>query len=293
MGLGFIGLGIMGSRMASNLLDAGHELVVYNRTRRKAEPLIQKGARWVDSPARLVEAVETVITMVSDPQAVEAVAFGQDGFLDPMQEGGLWIDCSTVNPSFSVRMALEAAERGVRFMDAPVAGSRGPAEEGQVLFLVGGNAADLEQAMAYFNAMGRKAVHVGEVGLGTGMKMLFNALLASTLTAFAEVAVLGEDLGIDRERVIDTLLDSPVAAPFLTGKRSAMLDEDDEVSFPLKWMHKDLHLASQTAYEQGTSMPVSNAAKEVYGQATRAGLGENDFAAVYRFLRRPAGTAPA
>lgn len=285
MKIGFIGLGIMGSRMAANLFDGGYELVVYNRTGEKAASLLQRGAVWADSPAAVAEQVDVLFTMVADPRAVEAVAFGQDGLLEALPENGLWIDCSTVNPSFTVRMALEASQHGVRFVDAPVGGSRDIAAAGELLFFVGGHERDVEEARPYLEVMGARTVHVGAIGLGTGMKMLFNAMIATSIAAFSEVAVLGEELGIDREMVFETLLNSPVAAPFLKEKRKDMLNGGGDTHFPLKHMQKDLHLAATTAYEQHAAAPVSNAVKEVFAMAHRAGRGDEDYAAVYNFLR--------
>ncbi len=285
MALGFIGLGIMGSRMAARLLDGGYDVMVYNRTREKAEPLLDRGAAWADSPAAVGRESDHLFSMLSDPKAVEAVAFGRDGFLDEMAADALWVDCSTVNPSFSVRMALEATERGVRFVDAPVAGSREVAERGELIFFAGGHERDLASCAPYFEVMGSRTVHVGAVGLGTGMKMLVNTMIATSLAAFSEVAVLGEQLGIDRETVFDTLLNAPVTPPFLKGKRDAMLADDYDVHFPLKLMQKDLHLVATTAYEQQTSAPVANAAKELFAMARQAGLEDLDYAAVYKFLR--------
>src|SRR5512137_2590288 len=147
MKIGFIGLGIMGSRMSENLRKKGHELVVHNRTRDKAQPLLANGAVWADSPAEVAKNVNVVITMLSKPDAVAEVALvGKRSFLGKLAPGSLWIDCSTVNPSFSKLMAIEAAAKKVRFLDAPVAGSKGPAEHAQLLFFVGGERTDVDEA---------------------------------------------------------------------------------------------------------------------------------------------------
>ena len=193
MKIGFIGLGIMGSRMAANLLKKGHELVVYNRTKQKAGPLIAAGAAWAPTPADVAKQVTVIITMLAKPDAVaETALIGKYGFLNYLADNSLWIDCSTVNPSFSKLMASEAKQRKIRFLDAPVTGSRGPAELGQLLFFVGGEKADMEEVRPLLEAMGRAVYHIGGHGMGTSMKMVGNLMLAQTMVAFSEAIVLGE-----------------------------------------------------------------------------------------------------
>jgi 3-hydroxyisobutyrate dehydrogenase-like beta-hydroxyacid dehydrogenase len=286
MKVGFIGLGIMGSRMAANLMKKGHELVVFNRTKQKAGPLIAKGATFLETPAKVAENAPVVITMLPDPESVTAVALGNEGLLDHLTKGSLWIDCSTVNPSFSREMASECRKRHVRFLDAPVAGSKAPAEQAQLLFFVGGEKGDVEFAMPLLEAMGKAVFHIGGNGSGTGMKMVNNLLLAGAMAAFSEALVLGEALGIPGNTLFDTLLKSPVAAPFLALKRPLMESGNFETQFPLKWMHKDLQLASVTAYECGVAMPGITAVKESFALAARSGLGEEDFSALYHYLKQ-------
>jgi len=285
MKIGFIGMGIMGSRMAANLLKKGHELVIYNRTREKAQPLLDRGAAWADTPADLAKQVQVVITMLSKPDAVaEAALYDKHSFLGSMLTNSLWIDSSTVNPSFSRRMAGEAAERKVRFLDAPVAGSRGPAEAGQLIFFVGGHSQDVEAARPLFEAMGKAVFPMGVHGMGSAMKMVNNIILGQAMTAFCEALTFGESLGMTKKVMFETLATSPVTAPFLNIKRQKFEKEDYSVEFPLQWMHKDLHLASETAFETGAALPGMHAAKELYALAIRDGMGEEDFMAVYKVL---------
>jgi 3-hydroxyisobutyrate dehydrogenase-like beta-hydroxyacid dehydrogenase len=287
MKIGFIGLGIMGSRMAANLQKKGHELVVYNRTRQKAESLIAQGAVWAQTPADVAEKTAVIITMLSKPDAVaETALLGKYGFLHRLAANSLWIDCSTVNPSFSRLMANEAKQRKIRFLDAPVAGSKGPAEQGQLLFFVGGEKEDVEQAHPLLTAMGKSVFHIGGHGMGTAMKMVNNVILAQTMAAFCEAVVLGESLGIAKEQLMDTLLSSPVVAPFLAFKRTKIEEGRFDTEFPLQWMHKDLQLASDTAYETGAALPLANLTKEIYALAVKNGFGELDFSAVYKILSK-------
>src|SRR4029077_3068892 len=194
MKIGFIGLGIMGSRMAANLQKHGHDLVVFNRTRAKAQPLLDNGATFAESPARLAEEVDVLFTMLAHPDAVELTALGADGFLEPLRSNALWVDCSSVNPSFSKNMAAEAARRGVHFVGAPVTGSAVPAAEAKLVFWVGAEPADLEAVRSLLLCMGNRIVHVGGHGMGTAMKMVVNVLLGNAMAAFAEAMALGQGL---------------------------------------------------------------------------------------------------
>ncbi len=285
MKIGFIGLGIMGSRMAANLQKKGHELVVYNRTKQKAETLVANGALWAPTPLDVAKQVTIIFTMLAKPDAVaETALLGKYGFLNHLVDKSLWIDCSTVNPSFSRLLASEAKQRRVRFIDAPVGGSKGPAEQGQLLFFVGGESGDVEEARPLLDAMGKAVYHIGGHGMGSSMKMVNNLILAQAMLAFSEAAVFGETLGISKDMLFDTILGSPVAAPFLAFKRGKIETGTFDAEFPLQWMHKDLQLAADTAYEAGVAIPAANVVKEIYALAVRNGLGEQDFSAVYKIL---------
>jgi 3-hydroxyisobutyrate dehydrogenase/glyoxylate/succinic semialdehyde reductase len=286
MRVGFIGLGIMGGRMARNLLNAKYDLTVYNRTREKAQPLIAEGARWAERPADLAREVDILFTMLATPEVVQTLAAEEDGFLDALPQDALWVDCSTVHPGFSRRMGAVAGACGVRFLDAPVAGTKGPAESGELVFFVGGRAEDLEACRPLLGCMGKKVLHLGGTGKGSAMKMLFNLMLGSAMSAYSEALVLGEALGLARRQVADILLAAPVAAPFLKLKQPLIDQDDFAAHFPLRWMHKDLHLAALCAYESGVALPGLNAVKEIFALAAGEGLGEQDFAAVHRFLSR-------
>lgn len=285
MKIGFIGLGIMGSRMARRLLDGGFDLTVHNRTPAKAEELLSKGAKWAETPAGLAREVEVLFTMLPTPEVVQALAAEEGGFLEALSEGALWVDCSTVSPGFARWMAAVSGACGVRFLDAPVAGTKGPAENGELVFMVGGNTEDLEQIRPLLACMGKKILHLGGAGQGAAMKMLINLMLGSTMAAYSEALVLGKALGFSTASVAEVVLDSPVVAPFLKQKQRLIEQDDFEAHFPLRWMRKDLHLASLSAYEQGVALPALNAVKELFALAEKSGRGEEDFAAVYRFLR--------
>ncbi|WP_445666592.1 NAD(P)-dependent oxidoreductase [Fodinibius sp. AD559] len=280
----FIGLGIMGSRMANNLQKNDVNLTVYNRTRSAMDPLIEAGAHGAGSLKDAVEEADIVFTMVSDPNAIEQIALGENGFLSSMKKGALWVDCTTVNPSFSLKEAAEAEKYNLRFMDAPVAGSKAPAEHGELTFLIGGDQSDVEKTRPLIEHMGSKIVHVGETGKGTSMKMLVNSLLAVAMASFSETVLLGEKMGLSKDFLLNTLPDLPVSAPFLKAKAEMIKNNDQETQFPLELMYKDLHLASLSAYEQDHPLLLNNITKELFGQAISEERGREDFSRIFDFM---------
>ncbi|NDJ63091.1 MAG: NAD(P)-dependent oxidoreductase, partial [Chloroflexi bacterium] len=278
------GMGIMGSRMAGHLLAAGYPLIVHNRTRAKADDLIAQGATWAETPAAMAAQADIIFTMIAHPEAVSTAALGADGFLDHMRAGALWIQSSTVNPSFVHKMAAEAQARSIRFLDAPVAGSKTQADNADLVFIIGGSEADVEATRPLLEVMSGRVAHVGAVGMGTSMKVILNMLLATTMAAFAEGVALGEALGFDKATLLNVLVGSAVAPPYVAGKRQKLESGDYPADFPLRWMQKDLHMVTLAAYEAGVALPVANTAKEIYQLGIRAGLGEDDFSAIYRLI---------
>lgn len=287
--IGFAGLGIMGGGMAANLLKTGHPLVVTNRTKEKAEALLASGATWADTPRAVAESADVQFTMLPTPAVVRETATGPDGLLSGLKPGSLWVDCSTVDPSFSREMAAAAESHGIRFMDAPVAGSRLPAQTGELVFFAGGSAADVDQCRPFFEAMGKKTVHVGATGMGTAMKMAFNLMLGISMGAFAEALSLGQALGLSRDQLVDTLMDAPVTAPFIALKRAKIAAGEYAADFPLKWMHKDLQLVAKAAFEASIPLPIENAVKERFGVAVQCNLEDSDFSAICSLIQKPAG----
>jgi len=284
MKIGFIGLGIMGSRMAANLQKHDYSLVVFNRTREKAEPLLDRGATLADSPPNLADRVDILFTMLAHPDAVEQAALGTNGFLSHLKPNTIWIDCSSVNPSFSKKMAAAAGARQIRFIDAPVTGSAPVAADGKLTFWVGGNAVDVDTIRPLLSCMGNKVVHVGGHAMGTSMKTVVNLLLGTGMAAFAEAMELGQGLGLSQKMLLDSLLSTSTVAPFVSLKREKIEGGTYGTEFPLRWMQKDLHLASVSAYESGVAMPLTNAAKELYRLAMREGHAKQDFSAICEYL---------
>ena len=286
--VGFIGLGIMGSRMAANLQAHGYQLVVFNRTRAAADGLLRIGAIWRGSPAQVAAGIDVLMTMLPHPEAVTTAAFGADGFLSALRPGSIWINSGTMNPSFARQMAEVARGKGVRYLDAPVAGSRDAAAHGELMFIVGGDSADVEACSAFLACMGSRIVHVGGHGLGSALKMVNNLLGAVAMAAFAEGTALGQALGVPRQTIFDTLIGGPMVAPLLSAKRGKIERADYDPEFSTRWIQKDLHLASISAYEVGVAMPVVNVTKELYRLAMRHGYADLDYSSLYAFVNSTA-----
>lgn len=283
----FIGLGIMGENMASNLLQAENiNLTVWNRSPEAVERLLAQGAKKAKDLITAVANADIVFTMLSTPAVVAELAYGDAGFLDHMSPETLWVDCTTVDPASSRRSAKQALQRHIRFLDAPVAGSKPQAAKALLVFYLGGAAADVAEIEPYTSVMGQKAMHLGAHGMGSSLKMLVNGLLAQSMLAFAETVLLGEKMGLDREMLLNVLPQLPVTAPVTQFKTDNIRNDAYPVMFPLEWMQKDLQLASQAAYEVEQPLFLINLAKEVYSQAKLSGYAREDFSAIYAWLAK-------
>lgn len=283
MKIGFIGLGIMGSRMAANLQKAGHEMIVFNRSVDKAVPLTEAGAVLASGPAQVAAQTDIVFTMLSTPHVVRETA---ELLLPALAKGKLWVDCSTVNPSFSREMAELANTHGIRFVDAPVAGSKAPAANGELLFLAGAQEADIPEALPLFDIMGKKTLFLGKAGNGANVKMLINLMLAQSMATFAEAIALGKGMGLEEAQLLNILTATPVVSPVMALLKERLLAGNYEVNFPLKWIHKDINLALTTARELGVSMASLEQTEQLYGTALEADLGDLDFSAIYKSMTK-------
>lgn len=286
MKITFIGLGIMGSRMAANLLKGGADLTVYNRSTPPTEALGAAGAKVATSLSAAVAEADIVFSMLSTPEVVRTCFMEAAGALHQMKKNALWVDCSTVNPSFSREAAAAAEAAGIRFMDAPVAGTKPHAENAELVFFVGAEADVLEAVNPLLDQMGKKVLHIGPTGQGASFKMLVNIMLAQSMVIFSESVLLGERMGIDKDFLLQTLPNLVVAAPFTKFKAEMIRQSDYEVQFPLEWMHKDLHLAALTAYELQQPLYLANLTKELFAEANHKGMGRLDFAAIHDYLER-------
>ncbi|MDC8004655.1 NAD(P)-dependent oxidoreductase [Aureisphaera galaxeae] len=284
MKVAFLGLGIMGSRMVDHLIENKVDLTVYNRSVAATEAFVSKGTKVAKTPQEAVADADIVFSMLSTPEAVAEVFFGEGNALSAMKKNAFWADCSTVNPSFSLEAAQEAKKHHVHFLDAPVAGSKPQARAGELVFFVGGSESHVNVLMPFLDMMGKKTMRIGETGKGASFKMLVNAMLAQSMLIFSETTVLGQKMGISREFLLNVLPNLVVSAPFLQFKAPNIKEDNYEVQFPLEWMHKDLHLATLTGYEHDQPLYMANTAKEQFAEAKRAGMGRLDFSAIHKYL---------
>jgi len=281
MKIGWIGLGNMGVPMASNLLKAGYELYVWNRTPEKTAPLCEKGAKRTDSFEQLVELCDVLFTMVSDDSAVKEIYAGADGILaSAAVHGKLAVDMSTISPDTSRYIAEQSKQAGLRFLDAPVSGSVGPAREATLVIMVGGEKSDYEQAKPMLDKLGKIALHMGPNGAGTSAKLAINLLLGITVQGVSETLLFARSLGIGTEQMLQIISESAVGTPLIRGKAPSILADDYPAAFALKHMTKDLRLAR----EAGVSTPLAESAAATYRHAFEDGLGDLDLMAILRYL---------
>jgi 3-hydroxyisobutyrate dehydrogenase len=279
--VGFIGLGIMGSRQAASLRREGYELIVHNRTRERADAwAAEHGGDVAATPREVGERAGVVITMVVDGPQVEALLLGEDGAAAAAKPGTLFIDMSTIGPADARRIGAALADRGHGFVDAPVTGSAPKAEDGTLTIMAGGSDEDMARAMPLLQAMGEIIVHVGEVGTGQQVKVLSNAVSAVNCATLAQALVVGRRAGVDLEALLKVMGAGSANSTMLQLKGEPMLAHDFSPLFKLDHMLKDVRLCLQEAREAGAAFPAAALAGELYAAGSGRGLGEQDFAAV-------------
>ncbi len=280
-----MGLGRMGGPMAHRLLDAGFEVTVWNRTRERAAPLVEAGAAAAESPADLAARSDAVLTIVTDDAAVREVYLGEDGLLSGDVAGKLFCDMSTILPETIAEVAGAAAAKGASFVDAPVSGTVGPARDGTLLILAGGEAADVERLQPAFDVLGKGTLHMGPVGSGAAMKLVVNTLLATHWAVLAEALAMGSRYGLDLRRMLDIIGASPAAFKQLPSKLPRVLGEGGEVGFNLTNVRKDLRTIAAFAGQMGVPARVAGAALDDYQAALDRGFGDADVADIVRIMR--------
>ena len=290
--LGFVGLGTMGSRVAKRLLDAGHSVTGYNRTRSKAQWLLDAGMKWGDSPRAVAEASEIVLSMVTNTAALHAVALGDDGILAGLSHGKLYVDMSTVSPAASRELARQVAARGAQMLDSPVSGSVVTLEQGQVSLMVGGDAAAFERVKPILLNIGPKVTYVGENGLAVTMKIATNLSLAVQMLAFSEGVLIAEKAGIRRETAVEVMLNSVIASPMVKYRGPFVLKLPDEAWFDVNMMQKDMNLALELGRQLDVPLPTTAVTNELLTAARGMGFEKEDFAVVFQALARMAGLDP-
>jgi 3-hydroxyisobutyrate dehydrogenase-like beta-hydroxyacid dehydrogenase len=287
--IGFAGLGAMGAGIAQRLLDAGYEVVGWNRTKEKAQPLLDGGMGWADTPRELAASVDVLFTMLTDTAAIEATAGGDDGVLAGLREGAVWADISTIAPDASAAMAERVRERGAFFLDCPVSGSPATLAAGQMSVMVGGDRAAFDRVEQVLHAIGPKVTYIGPNGQAILTKVAINLALVVSVTALAEGVALVEKAGVDRAAVVDAVLKSVIASPVL-GYRAPLLVEDTDVFADVELQQKDLVLAQELARRLGMAVPTCAATTEMLNAARSSKRADRDFVvSVHEAYRRMGG----
>lgn len=289
--LGYIGLGVMGSRMVSRLLEKGHTVTGYNRTRAKAQWLIDKGMRWADSPRAVCEAADVTLSMLTNSAALEEVAAGPNGVVAGMRAGKIYVDMSTVAPATSRALAGRIREKGGDMMDAPVSGSVITLEQGKLSVMVGGRGETFERVKPLLLDLGPKVTHVGDNGLALVMKIATNLSLAVQMLAFSEGVLLAEKSGIPRETAVDVLTHSVIGSPMVQYRGPFVLKMPEEAWFNVNMMQKDMLLALELGRQVDVPLPTTSATNELLTAARGMGLKEYDFAILFEVLARMSGVA--
>jgi 3-hydroxyisobutyrate dehydrogenase-like beta-hydroxyacid dehydrogenase len=284
--IGFIGLGLMGKPMAGNLLKAGFPVVVWNRTESRADELVGAGAKLGASPRDTALQADVLITIVSDPAAVETILWGDEGALGGLRRGATMIDSSTISPDLARRVAAACAEKGVDYLDAPVTGGDWGAKKGELVFMIGGKEDVFERVKPVFEVLGKKFFQVGPNGAGQTVKLAMNLILALEVEALAEALALATKGGVAGEKLVEVMQSSMARAGVLDVKAPSILKNEFPASFPLRLMHKDIRLALELAGKMGVTLPAASAAYATYSAVKESSKDDPDYAAVARFWNK-------
>jgi 3-hydroxyisobutyrate dehydrogenase-like beta-hydroxyacid dehydrogenase len=286
LNVGFIGLGIMGQPMAQNVVKGGYNVTVYNRSNEKTKPLSKAGATVASTPKALAEAADVIILMLAGPEAIDAVLEGPEGLMAGMKTGQTLVNMSTVSPQYSKQLADKLTAKSAVAVDAPVSGSRKPAEEGALVILAGGPKDKVTKLEPLFMCMGKKVVYCGDAGQGSSMKMAVNLLLGIMAAGICEAVNLGQKCGLDTATMLETMLAGPMGCALFEFKKPMLIDDSFSAQFPLKHMTKDIRFALQTADENGAMAPIGHTVFQLYRQSMGQGLADMDFAAVKKVFER-------
>ena len=287
--LGFVGLGVMGGRMAKRLLDSGYAVTGYNRTKSKAEWLLETGMGWEESPRAVAEKADIIFTMVTNTEALQAVTSGPEGILAGLGPGKIYIDMSTVSPAASQGLANQVSEKGAQMLDAPVSGSVSTLEEGKLSIMVGGDRQAFEQVRPVLEMIGPKVTHVGGNGLAVAMKIATNLSLAVQMLAFSEGVLLAEKSGIKRRTAVEVLLNSVIASPMVKYRGPFVLEMPEEAWFDVNMMQKDMDLALELGRQLDVPLPTTAITNELLTAARGMGMAEQDFAVLFSVLGKLSG----
>jgi glyoxylate/succinic semialdehyde reductase len=288
--IAYLGLGIMGSGMAANLLQAGHEVTVWNRSADRCAPLVEKGAKQAHTPAEAVADAEVIMYCMGDDKAVEAVVWGADGILAGVKAGQIAVDMTTEHPDTARRQYAAYAEKGVEFIDAPVFGSRNEAAEGRLCIVAGGKADIYAQVKPLFDVVAQDAFLMGENGMGASMKLTGNMVVSILFQATGEALMMAMKSGLNPRQVLEVLDVVDFSSPFFKGVGSGVLDRNfDEVFFALKWLLKDANLVASFAQGLNAPIPAASATRELIKAGVNSGWGEQNCSAYLKVLERLGG----
>lgn len=291
--VGFVGLGVMGGRMAARLLAAGHGVTGHNRTSAKAAWLIERGMRWAGSPREVAEAAEVTLSMVTDTAALRGITAGPEGLLAGLGPGKIYVDMSTVSPAMSREVAAAVRDRGAQMLDAPVSGSVSTLEEGKLSIMAAGERHAFERVRHILEAIGPKVTYVGPNGQAVLMKIATNLSLAVQMLAFGEGVLLAEKGGIPRPIAVDVLLNSVIASPMIRYRGPFVLRMPEEAWFDVGMMQKDMALALDLGRELSVPLPTTSVTDQLLTAARAMGFGNEDFAVLFEVLRTMAGMREA
>jgi 3-hydroxyisobutyrate dehydrogenase len=289
MKVAFIGMGTMGAAMALNILKAGHAVTVHNRTREREEPVAAGGARRAGSPKEAAQGADIVITCVSDTPDVEAVVLGETGIIRGARTGAIVVDMSTISPSATRRIGAELATKGIHMLDAPVSGGSEGAQKGTLSIMIGGDAADVANAMPVLSAMGKSITHVGPSGAGQFAKAINQVIVAGAYLAVAEGMTLGLKAGLDMEKVVQALAGGAAGSWVLNHRSGNMIRNEYPLGFRVRLHRKDVAIALQAARELGVFLPVTALVEQIENSLISQGYGDEDLSALARLIRKPSG----
>ncbi|KAF0916270.1 hypothetical protein E2562_005886 [Oryza meyeriana var. granulata] len=283
--VGFLGLGIMGAPMASNLIKAGCDVTVWNRTKSKCDPLLTLGARFESSPAGVASSCDVTFAMLADPESAVEVACGANGAAQGMAPGKGYVDVSTVDAATSKLIGEHITSTGASFLEAPVSGSKKPAEDGLLIFLTAGDESLYNRVAPLLDVMGKSRFFLGDVGNGAAMKLVVNMVMGSMMVSFSEGLLLSEKVSLDPNTLVEVISQGAISAPMFSLKGPSMVKAAYPTAFPLKHQQKDLRLALALAESVSQSIPTVAAANELYKVAKSLGLADQDFSAVIEALK--------
>lgn len=283
--VGFLGLGIMGSPMAQNLIKAGCDITVWNRTESKCGPLISLGAKYKSSPKEVAASCDVTFAMLADPESALDVACGDHGAAKGMSTGKGYVDVSTVDGATSKLIGMQIKATGALFLEAPVSGSKKPAEDGQLIFLTAGDRSLFDTVAPLLDIMGKSRFFLGDVGNGAAMKLVVNMIMGSMMASFSEGLLLSEKVGLDPKVLVEVVSQGAISAPMFSMKGPSMVQSLYPTAFPLKHQQKDLRLALGLAESVSQPTPIAAAANELYKVAKSRGLNDEDFSAVIEALK--------